>query len=128
MGASRRQLLAALVGVAAVGAVGCLSRPFRLREFRGTLRCQPDLIGLPEDPPPLASLATPTGTHSLAVPRDTHDRKLLRELADMNGKEVMVRGRWGVRWTKRREYWVIRVHDLRLAAPSATTAPAGGPG
>ncbi len=137
MVASRRQLVVGLVSVIAAGVIVSVWWPFRSREFRGTLCYTPNLMTIPEDPPSLVSLVTPAGSYELSMGGSAWrlpDRLLDRGLREMNGKEVIVRGRWGLRrasrWSRptrpsRRSRWVIHVYDLRLATPTTSTAPAG---
>ncbi len=89
----------------------------RLRDFRGRLRLRdPELICIPEDPPPLAWLVTPAGTHELDIPRYILDRSDRLALKELDGQEVIIRGRWGYRQTMMRKHRAIRVHALRLAS------------
>lgn len=110
----RRRLVPLLVFVAVVGAVGYIWWLTSPREFRGTLRREPHMIGTPEDPPPLAYLVTEDGTHELDIPRHMADRAVVRRLEEMNGKQVVVREKWGVRRTLAREHRAICVEELRL--------------
>jgi hypothetical protein len=111
----RRRLAPVLVFAAlAVGAIGYLWWLTSPGEFRGTLRYTPRMGGFPEDPPPLAYLVMESGTHELDIPRHMRTAKLLQDLEDMNGKEVVVRGKRGIRRTMWRKHPAIRVDELRL--------------
>lgn len=110
----RRIAAVVLVFVAMVGAISYLNWLTSPREFRGRLRYEPKLVGTPEDPPPLAYLVTETGTHELHVPHEMRDSKLLADLQSMNGKQVIVVGKWTVRRTMWKKHRAIRIEDLRL--------------
>lgn len=109
----RRIAAVVLVFVAMVGAISYLNWLTSPREFRGTLVYQPGLIGIPEDPPALAYLVTDKGAYELAVSR-TGDSKLLADLKSMNGKKVIVVGKWTVRRTLAKKHRAIRIDELRL--------------
>ncbi len=111
----RRRLASALASAAlAVGAIGYLWWLTSPGEFRGTLLYRPRMAGIPEDPPPLAYLVTDSGTHELDIPRHMRSRELLADLEEMNGKEVVVRGKRAIRRTLWKKHPAIRVEELRL--------------
>ena len=111
----RRRHASVLAFVAVVvGAIGYLWWLTSPGEFRGTLLYTPHMAGIPEDPPPLAYLVTESGTHELDIPRHMRGARLLADLEDMNGKEVVVRGKRTIRRTMWKKHLAIRVDELRL--------------
>lgn len=68
----------------------------RVQEFRGVLRYDPNIIGIPECPPPVAFLATTSRGYPLGLPKRGQgglSPSWRDELTRLAGKEVMVRGR-----------------------------------
>jgi len=126
MAANRRSLLTVLALIGVVGAAGYFAWSFSPRAFRGRLAYTPGMEGIPEDPPAATHLITASGTYELDFrAMQALDRNLHRELTDMNGKEVVVRGTLGVRRTlSGKEHPAIRVRELSLSALSTTSAPA----
>jgi hypothetical protein len=108
-----RRIRVVLVVAAVVGAITYVNWLTSPREFRGTLVYKPGMIGIPEDPPALAYLTTESGMYELDVPR-TGDSKLLADLESMNGKKVVVVGKWTIRRTLSKRHRAIRVDELRF--------------
>jgi hypothetical protein len=88
-------------------------------DFRGKLVYEPDRVVIPEDPPPLAHLVTADGAYALDIPRYLRrDRVFVRQLADLNGRDVVVHGTRSILTSRWRRCRVICVDDLRLSTPS----------
>jgi hypothetical protein len=128
MSATRRPISTVLVILGVLGMIGCLWWPFSPREFRGKLVLAPDgMIYIPERPPPWARLVTANGTYVLAFGRSVSSppsHRLRRELSEMDGKEVVVRGTLNLPRPLFKRPTTIAVQDIRLSTPSATTTSA----
>ncbi|HPD30623.1 MAG TPA: hypothetical protein PLL20_11550 [Phycisphaerae bacterium] len=114
MHAKGRRLAPVLVFAMLAGASGYIWWLTSPREFRGKLLHGPGMAGIPEDPPPLAYLVMADGSHELDIPRHMADRDFRRRLMEMDGKQVIVRGKRAIRRTMLRRHRAIRVLDLRL--------------
>ena len=123
-------LLAATVVMGGLGYVwwNSLTHPFdrNIHEFRGILVYKPGQVGIPEDPPATAFLITATGTHELDVrirTRSGISAKPHQTLTDLNGRPVIVVGKWGYRRTLAKKHRAIVVEELRLDQASTSSAP-----
>jgi len=108
-------LLGLLVVVVVLGVVAWARSP---REFRGTLDFNPDVVGIPEGPPPaVAYVIAGTQSYPLEFPRDVlkkWDCRWRRELTALNGKQVIVRGVWRRRRSMNGTvYWRVQVYDMK---------------
>jgi hypothetical protein len=131
MNPNRMPLLAPAVLVLAVAvALGWYSWNNRAREFRGTLKDNSGVRPhIPEEPSAVAYLIVPGGFYHLIF--SSHEDKSgkdkpLSNLAQLDGRTVIVRGRLEVRHNRfqgNRPYEVIHVQDLQPAPASPTTAP-----
>jgi len=84
---------------------------FAPREYTGRLAYTPRQFGIPEDPPPVATLLLPEGrVYELDVPKS-----LRGGLKGLDGKTVRVRGRLHVRRVGALERDFIAVVELLLA-------------
>jgi hypothetical protein len=119
-GRVRRLPVIVLVSVGAASGLGYLWWANAPHEFRGKLvySLNQHKVWIPEDPPPIAWLVTPTKTYELVISAydiGGSDPKLQAMLAGMDGQPVIIRGTFGTRQTMMKKHrGAIFVQDLKL--------------